>query len=675
MRRLVFLIISVVATLIASAQMVPVTIEQQLENLSESDEAQLENDQYLQDLRYFRQHPFDINSATTDDWHLFRFLTDLQIQNFIQYRKTLGKFISIYELQSVPGWDPVTLRRLAPYLMVNTTPDIESLKKRLREGEHTLLLRETRILEDRKGYAAKISNGYLGSPDHLQLRYRYQYRNLLRYGFTADKDAGEAFGKGAQKLGFDFYSAHFFAQDLGIVKALALGDFTVNMGQGLVQWQSLSFKKSAEATAIKRQGAVLQPYGSMGEFNFNRGAGVTLKRKSLEVALFGSVRKLSANLVSDPINNGVGISGLLTSGLHRTAAEGSDKNTVQQTSFGGTIRFSHNTLQVGINALAYQFAKPLLQKSQPYNKYEITGQQWSNYSLDYSYTYRNLHLFGEGAIDRRGAKAFVNGLLLSADAKVDVALLYRHIDANYRSLYGNAFTESALPENEKGVYAGITVRPSATWKLDAYADFYNFPWLKFRVDAPSRGQDYLVQATYLPNKQFELYTRYKVERKPINKAQDSATHAVINKPRQNWRLHFTYAVSPMLTVKARTEIIWHNKKAEDAEAGFLAFMEAAVKPARRFSANLRLQYFETEGFNSRIYAYESDVLYGYSIPAFSDRGYRYYLNVAYDITKKLGVWLRLAQTVYKDRKTIGSGLEEINGNRKTEIKLQGIYIF
>jgi len=47
------------------------------------------------------------------------------------------------------------------------------------------------------------------------------------------------------------------------------------MGQGLIQWQSLAFKKSVDVTGIKRQSAVLCPYNSAGEFYFHRGAGIT----------------------------------------------------------------------------------------------------------------------------------------------------------------------------------------------------------------------------------------------------------------------------------------------------------------------------------------------------------------------------------------------------------------
>lgn len=89
-----------------------------------------------------------------------------------------------------------------------------------------------------------------------------------------------------------------------------------------------------------------------------------------------------------------------------------------------------------------------------------------------------------------------------------------------------------------------------------------------------------------------------------------------------------------------------------------------------FSGILRLQYFETDGYNSRLYAYENDVLYSYSIPAFFDKGFRYYLNLNYDLTRKLTLWVRWAQTIFRDKKSIGSGLDEIEGNSRSELRLQ-----
>ena len=85
--------------------------------------------------------------------------------------------------------------------------------------------------------------------------------------------------------------------------------------------------------------------------------------------------------------------------------------------------------------------------------------------------------------------------------------------------------------------------------------------------------------------------------------------------------------------------------------------------------------FETDSYNSRMYAYESDVLYGFSIPVFYNRGIRYYINTSYDVNKKLGFWIKWAQTVYSDKNLIGSGLDEIKGNKKSEVKLQILYKF
>ena len=53
------------------------------------------------------------------------------------------------------------------------------------------------------------------------------------------------------------------------------------------------------------------------------------------------------------------------------------------------------------------------------------------------------------------------------------------------------------------------------WRVDAYADVYKFPWLRYRVDAPTTGKEYMFQLTYQPNKIFSIYSRLRSESKPI----------------------------------------------------------------------------------------------------------------------------------------------------------------
>jgi len=659
-------------------QDIPVSTEQQLENQTDADQGETEDDTYLQELEHFRRNPLNINTADADELKKLRIVNDLKNSNLIFYRSRFGKLISIYELQAVPAWDVNTIRKLLPFVTAATPVSLaEEAGKRFTEGDHSLLLRVSQVLEKADGFN-KSTGGtkYLGSPQRIFFRYRYTYKNLLQFGLVGDKDAGEQFLKGKQNKGFDFYSFHLFARKIGIIQALAIGDFSVNMGQGLIQWQGLAFKKSVDVMGVKRQSAVLRPYSSAGEFYFHRGAGITIKKGRIESTAFVSFRKLGGNFVADTVSNEDFISSFLTSGYHRTVSENQDRNNLSQTTIGGNIIYRGNRWQVGVNGIQYNFSLPIEKRNEPYNLYAISGKQWYNFSVDYSYTYKNLHFFGEAATDKNSHKAFINGLLLSVDSRVDISFVQRTINKGYQSINGNAFTENTYPTNETGFYAGITIRPAIGWRFDMYGDIYKFPWLKYLVDAPSNGKDYLAQVTYTPNRQVEIYTRFRNETKQSNQSDNTtATNFLATIPRQSWRTQLMYKINPSIALRNRIELLWYDNNGENRENGFLTFFDFIYKPMMKpISGVLRLQYFETDGYDSRIYAYENDVLYSYSIPAFSDKGFRYYLTMNYDLSKKVSFWLRWAQTIYKNRNTVGSGLDEIQGNRRTELKLQARWI-
>ena len=675
MKKLVLILFILHYSLFTRSQDIPPATEQQLENQTDADQAETEDDSYLQELEQFRKNPINLNTAEADELKQLRIVTDLQIESLLSYRNLFGKLISIYELQAVPAWDLNTIRKLLPFITVVSPLSLAAeAGRRFQGGEHSLMLRVSQVLERSDGFDKSTpGTKYLGSPQRILLRYRYTYKNLLQFSVIGDKDAGEQFFKGGQNKGFDFYSFHFFARKIGIIQALALGDFTVNMGQGLIQWQGLAFKKSVDVMGVKRQSAVLRPYNSSGEFYFNRGAGITIKKGRVEATGFISIRKLSANFVADTVNNEDFISSFLNSGYHRTANENEDRNNLTQTSFGGNIAYRANQWHIGVNSIYYRFSLPVQKRDEPYNLYAISGKNWYNFSVDYSYTYKNLHFFGEAAADKNFNKAFINGLLVSVDPRVDLSFVQRTISPAYQSINGNAFTENVYPTNETGFYLGATIRPAIAWRLDAYGDIYKFPWLKYLVDAPSHGMDFLVQLTYTPNKQVEVYTKFRNETKQANQSGNTTmTNYLVTIPRQNWRMQVSYKISTDITLRNRVELLWYDHKGINKENGFLAFFDLIYKPMLSpFSGVCRLQYFETNGYNSRIYAYENDVLYGYSIPAFFDKGYRYYLTLNYDLSKRISCWLRWAQTIYRDQKTIGSGLDEIRGNKKDRNKAAG----
>jgi hypothetical protein len=61
---------------------------------------------------------------------------------------------------------------------------------------------------------------------------------------------------------------------------------------------------------------------------------------------------------------------------------------------------------------------------------------------------------------------------------------------------------------------------------------------------------------------------------------------------------------------------------------------------KAYSISTRITTIETGGYDSRIYAYERDVLSYYSIPALYNAGHRNYLLFEYRLSKQLQVWLK-----------------------------------
>jgi hypothetical protein len=669
--------------MLAQVPLVPSsTVEQQLESITESnDDNVTEDDSFLQNLSQLLKEPLNLNFATTTDLKELGILSPLQIENIIAYRNLLGGFISIYELQTVPGWDIATIQRLRPYITVSTNAKIiNSFGDRLKGGVNTILVGAGQVFEKSKGYklnATTANNFYPGSPQRVSIRYLYQFKNLLQFGVVAEKDAGEEFFRGTQKQGFDFYSAHLFARNIGIIKLLAVGNFTVNMGQGLVQWQNLAFKKSADVMNIKRQLAILRPYNSTGEINFHRGVGITLAKNYLQATFFATYRKVDANFIADTINNEDYISSLQSSGLHRTKSETDDKGVQKQVVFGGNIGYTNSNWHIGLNAVQYYFQFPVNKSVDPYNIYALSGKKFGNYSLDFSYTFKNLHFFGEAATTQNFNTAFINGLMISADTKADISIVYRNISKKYQSLYTNAFTENTLPSNEKGLYLGLSLHPASSWRINAFADFYKFPWLKYLVDGPSGGVNYLVMTTFKPNKVLEVYVLYRFETKAKNYSPFQLTITPLaNRPWQNVRAQIIYSINSTVTFRNRIEFIWFDAKGTARQNGFLSYADLIYSPIqKKYSGNIRVQYFNTDSYDSRMYAYENDVLYNYSIPVFYEQGFRYYVNLNYKLNKKMAVWLKWSQSIYANKKTIGTGIDEIEGNKRTGIALLFQYQF
>ncbi|MGZ5243995.1 MAG: ComEA family DNA-binding protein, partial [Bacteroidia bacterium] len=632
-------------------------------------------------LNFYYENPLNLNKATSENLQNLYILSQSQIQALITHRQQFGNFISIFELQAVPEFDITTIEKILPFVAVDNQIEQKnySAKQIFTQGRHDLFLRHSQTLETEAGYNYPNEKyRFKGDPFGLQLRYNYRFGNTISYGFTAEKDAGEEFFTGTQKQGFDFYSAHFFYTGNKFVKSVALGDYQVQFGQGLTVWSSLSFGKSANVMNIARQARGIFPSRGANEFQFMRGAATSLQIKDFTLTVFGSQKKVDANALRDTFSDrAVEVSSLLLGGYHRNNAELEDKRTLTERAAGGEILYRKSNLKLGISGTYGSYSAPISSDKDLNSIYNTAGKYFGNIGISYSYLYKNAYLFGETSRSLNGGLATVNGLLLSLHSRLDAGILYRNYSPKYNAVYSAAIGESSKNSNEEGTYLSAAYKINRAWNLNVYADVFKFKWLRYRVDAPSKGYEYLANLIYKPSKKWDAQIRYRLQNKDINaSASTEKIHTPVESILQQLRFQVSLKATENLSLRSRAEFSQYSLQNSPKENGFMVFQDVDYQFSKfPLSITVRYTFFDIESYNARIYTYENDVRFAYSVPALQDEGIRSYILLQYRLKRRITLYGRIARTQLYNRETISSGLTEIDAPHRTEVKFQLQYSF
>jgi hypothetical protein len=661
-------------------------IEQLIENYVEQNgNGEFDYTNSFEILEELREKPYDLNRVSEEELNNLFFLSSNEIQAILKHRKDFGDFLAIQELQTVDALSESLIEILRYFLVVE-----EEIKNKFNiksigiGGKSNLYLKYKDVIQPQKGYLAdpKKNNEvpFLGNDQHYFMRYKYESNNNFRIGFTAEKDYGEPFFKGRNKNGFDFYSGYVSMENISRkVNRIIIGDYTISMGQGLILQNNFGAGKSALVMNIKANSKTLKPYSSVNESNYFRGIAIELSPSSYTKAtIFFSQKNIDGTINQDSseVESFESISSIIRSGLHRTNGEFDKKNSATQTNYGLKTTWTYNRLRLGANYVGYQFSNPFPTPTSLYRKFNFASDQLNNISLDYNYNILNLNLFGEIARSDNGAVARNHGLLLPLHKRIDVSAMYRDYAYTYQVLEANAFGEASQPINEKGIYIGLETRPSNTWKFSGYVDLWRHPWLRYRVDAPSSGKEYLVRAEYNIKRKFNAYVQYRLEQKGINQFSPENKLDIVG-IHQSHRLrgHMSTKVNKELEISSRAEATWY-KKGVTSSKGFLIYQDFKFKPIDfPISVIMRYCLFDTDNFDTRIYTYENDVLYEFSFPFFYGSGQRAYTHLRYRLARNIMIEGRYSITKYDRLKIIGSGNDEIKGDTRSDVKLQIKYSF
>lgn len=638
------------------------------EQYAEESETEPDFNVFYEELIFLNQHPLDLNQAEREDLAKMMFLSDIQIENILYYRYKAACFYSIYELMLVEGLDMTDIRRMLPFVTLTNSKEKDEeidLKKYLKYGKNEILIRTDFVPEQKEGYRLQNmgdSSGYVGSRIYNHLKYRFHYTDKLWLSITAEKDAGEPFF-GKLRMGYDYTSVSFQFKNSGIIRNVIIGDYQAGFGQGLVISQAFSRGKSAMTTKVCDLTGGFKRYGSTNEFNFFRGLAISLQHEQTSLHVFFSGRQLDGKVEQNVFP------AFYETGYHRTIDEISKKKGVKQNLAGFNLAFNGVWYQIGVSSLIMKMDKKLIPKSYPYNLFYFSGnKQWVS-GFHYRFRLHKFNFFGEAALAELKYPALICGLTVSPLSRVNLALLYRNYVPEYDALFASSFSEKSVVRNEKGVYIGAEILLAKSLKVAFYADCYRFPWLSYGVDSPSNGMDYLLQLTYTPLRQLTLLCRTRYEQQFANRSQSTQVTAMIERnDKIAFRLQSVYETG-ILKFKQQIDANILHKEHIAPTCGITVLQEVGVR-FRKWPLNIDFSYlfFDVQVYNNRIYLYEKNILYAFSIPAFSGIGSRYYVNFRYDFNNTISCWLRYAGILYMDgREAIGSGNEMIAGNRKSEI--------
>jgi hypothetical protein len=616
------------------------------------------------------EHPINLNTATVEQLKQIPFLSDIQIINMLDYLKKNGQFVSIYELKNINFLDFNTIELILPFLYAGEKENKLRINRKnlVHYGKNELIVRYDRGLEQKAGYKdvpdsilQKYPNRkYVGEPFYTSLRYSYTFKEQLQAGFTAEKDAGESFLKKAHK-GYDFYSAHLFLKNSGKISSLALGDYKVSFGQGLVVSNDFRLSRSSSLAQAERKNYGFRRHYSTNENDFFRGIASTVTIDKFDISAFYSYRNKDATVTESSITS------FKTDGMHRTVGDMDKRYNIDIRTFGGNVKYVSHLLTLGVTALTHSFGGLSVEpEPHPYNLFFFQGKRNANASIDYTLKSRRLVFFGETAVSLNGALATLNAMKWNVSTVFNALILYRNYSRSYQAFYGNSFSQNTTVQNEEAMYLSAQWAPISHWRLTGYADFYRFPWLKYGVDAPSSGKEYMIQADYNGVEKTVVALRYRFKSRESNLLTGNE-NILETSDTHRFRLQLSNKSYEFVNLRTTVEHSLFENSTTSNKGWLISQTVGYNHYEKPLKLDLFAAYFNTDHYNSRIFSYEKNLLYSFYIPSFYGKGIRLSAVVRYDFSRNFYASLKAGYSHYYDRDVIGTDLEEIEGKDKTDV--------
>ncbi len=586
--------------------------EAAVEIMALSDEYEAES--ILENLAELTESPVLINSGDEEEIARLFFLTDFQVKVLADHVIRKGPVVSVYEIALLPGFDRSMAMLVAPYVSLavvargpagrgGTTSLIATAAARLPSADSE----ETAV-------RASLRLRHKGSP--------------ISYGLTAENDPGEPFSfRGTP--GADFVSGHMMYEGNGSVSRIIAGDYSLRFGEGLV-FNSNGWRGSRLVSPSFMTGrSAISPFVSTEENNFFRGAGCVLGTLTQGLIMFVSSNAIDARKVINPNDNSVYISNLVKGGLHDTESGKNARNSLTENIAGIHISAGNDMIRGGITASFTHFSLPFSAGvSGAENVYDFSGNNLVNLGLDLKAGTGKVLLFSEAAWSFPGSMAITGGVRATPSGRVTMNLTARHYTPDYHAFHANSYRSGSSSSNENGIAGNIHIEAARHLFLSAGADIYRIPWLRYRSSAPSTGRSVEFRSEYTPRDGLNLRLSFIANEREYD-VQDDNSGVAPSRREKREQMTAMLVFAPSKTLSTTTRAGWCLLNSGE-ENGYMLCQDFSLSLSRvPLRIWFRYALFSTDSYATRLYAWENDMLYGFSVPALYGEGSRTAMMVSW----------------------------------------------
>jgi hypothetical protein len=607
---------------------------------------------YLEYLNELTENPVKINQADENELSRLFFLSDFQVKSLADHIRRTGNIISVYEIAAIPGYDQHTAEMMQPFI---------SLKESAPGSKDSLSVRST-LITNLILKPGENDTSSLGSPTKILSKYRVS-AGRFSAGITTEKDAGEKFFTGSAHIP-DFLSAHVLYSGKGLIKRIILGDFSLRSGAGTCINTSIRTGLLVTAPGFMTVRDNLRPYTSTDENNFFRGAAADLEVKNAELIVFYSSNRIDATPIFSDDSTISFISTIYTSGLHNTATLMLKKDILTETAYGMSFSYNLGFIRLGTSWSETCFSIPLKRNvDDPESIFDFEGNRNRLMSVNYSTVAGRILIYGELSVNNIRHTALVNGVTLRPSDRLTINVLWRKYSPGFTAFNGKGPGNSSSSANEEGITGNFSFEAAKHLFISAGYDITHYPWLRYRCNYPSLSRKGGMVLRYLPAEKlsFEFSYDYRYSMTNNQKTSGIAGLEGLESRAYKWLLRYTPEENSSFT----TRISYKTAYPPGSRGMFL--LQDIFYRFSRIPVTLWFRYclFSTETWDSRLYTYENDLLYSFSIPALSGEGSRSYLMAKLDLGRIGEIRIKYSFTGIIQK----NGVENYDDELKLQIRL------